>query len=156
MTRHKIIIQFAEDNQSTPNAVLLKSWVKSALQSYKKNAQVTIRIVSSEESAQLNEQYRHKKGPTNVLSFPYELPDGIKMTTPLLGDIAICANVVNKEAEEQNKNQKAHWAHIVIHGVLHLLGYNHIEEQEAIEMESLEIKILHNLGFQNPYIIGED
>lgn len=111
--------------------------------------QLTIRLVDTEEGTELNRIWRHKDGPTNVLSFPFETMPGVDI--PLLGDIVICAPVVRSEAQAQNKTETAHWAHLVIHGSLHLLGYDHIEEQEAVEMEQLETQILQELGYPDPY-----
>ena len=112
-------------------------------------SEVTIRIVDVPESQALNHQYRGKDKPTNVLSFPFEAPAGI--TVPLAGDLVICAPVVEKEAREQHKEPVAHWAHMVVHGMLHLQGYDHIEDEEAEVMEALEVRLLAQLGFGNPY-----
>jgi probable rRNA maturation factor len=112
-------------------------------------AQLTIRITDEAEIQELNRTYRHKDKPTNVLSFPFEAPPGVEI--PLLGDIIICAAVVAREAGEQGKPLQAHWAHMVIHGTLHLLGYDHIDETEAEQMEGLEITLLAGLGYANPY-----
>ncbi|MDX1599081.1 MAG: rRNA maturation RNase YbeY [Marinobacter sp.] len=112
-------------------------------------SEVTIRIVDADESAVLNGQYRGKTGPTNVLSFPFEAPAGI--TVPLAGDLIICAPVVEKEARDQHKELKAHWAHMVVHGMLHLQGYDHIEDNDAEVMEALEVRLLKQLGYGNPY-----
>ena len=98
----------------------------------------------------LNKQYRHKIGPTNILSFPIEVPEGIDLN--LLGDLVICAPLLEKEALEQNKPFMSHWAHIIVHGILHLLGYDHIDDDEAEIMENKEIKILSTLNIENPYI----
>jgi len=114
---------------------------------------ITIRIVDVAEAKQLNETWRHGNGPTNVLSFPFDYPPGVDIS--LLGDIVICAPLVAKEATEQHKSHNAHWAHLVIHGTLHLLGYDHIEEPQAQIMENIEIRILHKLGYPNPYHIVE-
>ncbi|KZZ19879.1 rRNA maturation RNase YbeY, partial [Oleiphilus sp. HI0080] len=111
--------------------------------------ELTIRVVDTPEIQELNANYRDKDKPTNVLSFPFEAPEHIELD--LLGDLIICAQVVNAEAKEQNKDEKSHWAHMTVHGVLHLLGYDHIDDIEADEMEGLEIKILHELGYANPY-----
>jgi probable rRNA maturation factor len=108
-----------------------------------------VRIVGEQESAELNEQYRHKSGPTNILSFPVDVPEGIELD--LLGDLVICAPVVEKEALEQGKLLAHHWAHIIVHGVLHLLGYDHIDDDEAELMENKEIAILNKLHINNPY-----
>ena len=132
-----------------PTDAELQRWVESALKGRRDEAEMTIRIVDEEESAELNQTYRHKQGPTNVLSFPFEAPEDIPMD--LLGDLVICAPVVEQQAKEQHKNSEAHWAHMVVHGSLHLLGYDHIETQQAEEMEALEISILKGMGFANPY-----
>jgi probable rRNA maturation factor len=108
---------------------------------------LSIRIVDEAESAELNSHYRHKQGPTNILSFP--VPEGLPGT--LLGDLAICAAVVAREADEQQKTLEAHWAHMTVHGVLHLKGYDHEVPDEADAMEALETRILEQLGYQNPY-----
>lgn len=112
-------------------------------------SEVTIRIVDADESAALNGEYRGKNGPTNVLSFPFEAPAGI--TVPLAGDLIICVPVVEKEAEDQHKELEAHWAHMVVHGMLHLQGYDHIEDNDAEVMEALEVRLLKQLGYGNPY-----
>ena len=113
------------------------------------NLHLCITIVDEAESAVLNESYRQKKGPTNVLSFNYEKIPGI--TADSLGDLAICAAVVKTEATTQRKTLQSHFAHMTIHGALHLLGYDHIQDTEAEKMEALEIKIMEKLGFENPY-----
>lgn len=110
---------------------------------------LTIRIIDEAESALLNETYRHKKGPTNILSFPDETIPGF--ISDSLGDLAICAPLVLKEADAQHKQIEAHWAHLLVHGVLHLLNYDHIKDEDAEVMEALEIKILEKLGYGNPY-----
>ncbi|MGL4679992.1 MAG: rRNA maturation RNase YbeY, partial [Plesiomonas shigelloides] len=114
----------------------------------------TIRIVDEEESHHLNLTYRGKDKPTNVLSFPFEAPPGIEL--PLLGDLIICRQVVEAEAVEQQKELSAHWAHMVVHGSLHLLGYDHIEDEEAEEMESLETEIMQEMGYPDPYAAEKD
>ena len=112
--------------------------------------EMTVRIVDEAESHELNLNYRGKDRPTNVLSFPFECPDEVEL--PLLGDLVICRQVVEREAQEQDKPVMAHWAHMVVHGSLHLLGYDHIEDDEAEEMESLEAQIMTGLGFADPYL----
>lgn len=113
-------------------------------------AELTVRTVEQSESQTLNRDYRGKDAPTNVLSFPSDIPAGVPI--PLLGDLVICSDVVAKEALEQHKPLQAHWAHMVIHGCLHLLDFDHIDDDEAVEMESIEIQLLNTLGFNNPYI----
>ncbi len=113
--------------------------------------EVVIRIVDEVESAELNEQYRNKQGATNVLSFPFEAPPGVPAEELPLGDLVICTTVVAREAAEQGKMITAHWAHMVVHGVLHLLGLDHIDPQEAEAMEAREVEVLATLGFADPY-----
>jgi probable rRNA maturation factor len=147
-------IQAVFESAGQPDQEQIQSWVDAALDGYHQDTEIVIRIVDEPESAQLNEQYRHKQGPTNILSFPVELPEGIELN--LLGDLVICAPVLEKEAKEQHKLLTHHWAHIVVHGVLHLLGYDHIDETEAEQMESKEIAILKKLKINNPYIEVQD
>ena len=139
-----------EDEQGLPTEQDIQQWLDKTIPQFQENAELTIRIVDTEESHQLNHEYRGKDKPTNVLSFPFEAPPGIELD--LLGDLIICRQVVEKEAEEQNKPLLAHWAHMVVHGSLHLLGYDHIEDDEAEEMESLESEILQDMGFADPYL----
>ncbi|MCK5873375.1 MAG: rRNA maturation RNase YbeY [Alcanivoracaceae bacterium] len=119
--------------------------------------EIAIRIVDEAESRALNHDYRGKDYPTNVLSFPFELPEGmpeemrVELGEGIIGDIAICAPVVEREAKDQGKAVEAHWAHMVIHGVLHLLGHDHVEDAGAEIMEALEIRALAELGYPNPY-----
>ncbi len=127
----------------------IKKWAKLALNEQTHTTELTVRLVSIEEMTQLNQQFRSKKGPTNVLSFPFETPANVQ--SALLGDIIICVDVVNTEAQQQRKSPSAHWAHMIIHGVLHLLGHDHIEPAEAETMETIEIMLMRNLGFTNPY-----
>ncbi|HCK82525.1 MAG TPA: rRNA maturation RNase YbeY [Candidatus Competibacteraceae bacterium] len=143
-------LQVALDMPGLPAKTDLRRWAEAALAgaNYQKDAELTIRIVNEAESTALNETYRRKQGPTNVLSFPFESPP--EAESSLLGDIVICAPVVLREAVSQGKTLAAHWAHLVAHGVLHLLGYDHDEEQ-AEAMESLEIHILRGLGYPDPY-----
>ena len=129
-------------------------WLTSAIDKFQPQAEVTVRIVDESESHQLNLEYRGKDKPTNVLSFPFEVPMGIEMD--LLGDLVICKQVVEQEAKEQSKPLMAHWAHMVVHGSLHLLGYDHIEDEDAEEMESLETEIMQSMGFDDPYIAEKE
>ncbi|CAH6932798.1 endoribonuclease YbeY [Vibrio chagasii] len=140
-----------ENEQGLPTEQDIQLWLDKTIPQFQESAELTIRIVDTEESHQLNHEYRGKDKPTNVLSFPFEAPPGIELD--LLGDLIICRQVVEKEAEEQNKPLLAHWAHMVVHGSLHLLGYDHIEDDEAEEMESLETEIMQAMGFEDPYIL---
>lgn len=148
--RIKITIQMIASNTFIPSRYFLKRWVNTALAKHVGSNEVNIRVVSKRESATLNSTYRHKKGPTNVLSFPFDPPPGL--FSPFLGDLVICAELVNQEARQQAKNCLAHWAHLVIHGCLHLIGYDHLHAKEAIQMETVEIKLLKDLGYENPYL----
>lgn len=140
-----------ENEQGLPTEQDIQLWLDKTIPQFQENAELTVRIVDTEESHQLNHDYRGKDKPTNVLSFPFEVPAGMEFD--LLGDLIICRQVVEKEAEEQNKPLLAHWAHMVVHGSLHLLGYDHIEDDEAEEMESLETEIMQTMGFEDPYIL---
>jgi probable rRNA maturation factor len=133
-----------------PAPEMFQEWVDAALTARTQDSEIVLRLVDETESAELNLQYRHKKAPTNILSFPFEAPPGIELD--LLGDLVICAPLIAQEAKQQHKLPAHHWAHITIHGVLHLLGYDHIEEQDAEQMEALEIEILHKLNIANPYL----
>ncbi len=145
--------QLATDDKDIPTEQQCQAWLEAVLPQFKETSELTVRIVDEAESQQLNKQYRGKDKSTNVLSFPFEAPSHIEM--PLLGDLVICCQVVNREALEQNKTKEAHWAHMLLHGCLHLLGYDHIEDADADEMENLEIEILNEMGFSNPYLIEE-
>lgn len=148
---HTIIIQYAVDKAASPKASLLRKWAKAALSRKTTAAEVTIRIVDEIEMTQLNKNFRFKDGPTNVLSFPLDIPDVVEVESQMIGDIVICASVVNREAKEQGKLTEAHWAHMVVHGIFHLLGYDHQTDSEALIMETMETEILSALGFPNPY-----
>ncbi|EAS62386.1 rRNA maturation RNase YbeY [Photobacterium angustum] len=139
-----------ESLDGLPTEAEFQQWLNAAVIPFQADAEVTIRLVDEKESHALNLEYRGKDRPTNVLSFPFEAPPGMELE--LLGDLIICRQVVEKEALEQNKPLKAHWAHMVVHGSLHLLGYDHIEDEEAEEMEGLETEIMQNMGFVDPYI----
>ncbi len=146
-------VQYACESQTgLPSVEDFQRWTDIAL-CEAGDAEVVIRLVDEAESRELNHQYRGKNKSTNVLSFPMELPDELAATVDeiMLGDLVICAPVVAREAAEQNKPLHAHWAHMVIHGMLHLQGYDHIADDEAAEMEGLEIKLLQQLGMANPY-----
>lgn len=144
-----IQMAIGEEDAEPPSITQMQRWVELALKDRMREAEMTIRIVSETEITELNQQYRKKPGPTNILSFPFE--SAIELETPLLGDLVICASIVEEEAKQQNKSSQAHWAHMIIHGTLHLLGYDHLSESDANEMESEEIHLLQQLGFSNPY-----
>ena len=133
----------------SPSRALFLAWSSAALSGRERRASLSIRVVGSSASRRLNARYRGKDRPTNVLSFAGSgtLPDGAR----LLGDLVICAPVVAKEAKQQGKTLKAHWAHLTVHGVLHLLGMDHVRTAEALRMERKEIQILDRLGFSDPY-----
>lgn len=139
-----------EQETGLPTAEQIEQWATAAVKPQSDEVEMTVRIVDEAESHALNLNYRGKDRPTNVLSFPFECPDEVEL--PLLGDLVICRQVVEREAQEQDKPLMAHWAHMVVHGSLHLLGYDHIEDDEAEEMESLEIQIMTGLGFADPYL----
>ncbi len=139
-----------EQESGLPTAEQIEQWATAAVQPQSDEVEMTVRIVDEAESHALNLNYRGKDRPTNVLSFPFECPDEVEL--PLLGDLVICRQVVEREAQEQDKPVMAHWAHMVVHGSLHLLGYDHIEDDEAEEMESLETQIMTGLGFADPYL----
>jgi probable rRNA maturation factor len=143
-----ITVQYATTASDLPTEHDFITWALAALPiDLHDSVELTIRIVDEQESAHLNERYRHKKNPTNVLSFPFSAPPGWPLACLLLGDLVICAPVVQREAQQQNRLPFAHWAHMVIHGVLHLRGFDHQLDDQAQVMENLEIQLLHQLGF---------
>ncbi len=144
----KVDLQIASEAGDLPSTRDLQHWAACAYQG-DTPCEVTIRIVDEQEGTELNGRYRGRHYATNVLSFPFEAPPGI--TVPLLGDLVICAPVVAREAQEQHKSSFAHWAHMVIHGMLHLQGYDHEEEAQATVMEGLEVALLAALDIPNPY-----
>ena len=139
-------IESADDE--VPEPALLQSWAASAYL-IETPAVTSVLVTTADEIQQLNKQYRDKDKPTNVLSFPMQSPAEVDLS--LLGDIVLCASVINNEAAQQSKPVASHWAHMVVHGMLHLQGYDHVENNEAEEMEQMEITILKKLGFANPY-----
>lgn len=142
-------VQRASTAADLPGDAQLRAWARAALADVGGTHALTLRLVDAAESAELNQAYRHKAGPTNVLSFPFEAPPGV--SSRLLGDLVICAEVAHREAQEQGKSLSAHWAHMVVHGVLHLRGYDHLTESQATGMETLETEIMARLGYPNPY-----
>ena len=158
-----IDLQIASESKALPTLAQLEKWTQLALQSADSEAEITIRIVDDEESNELNFQYRGKDKPTNVLSFPFEQPEfddpelAAEMAAELgdvnyLGDLVVNAQLVAQEAIQQHKNVIDHWAHLVIHGTLHLQGFDHIEDDEAEAMETLEVQLLATLNITNPYV----
>jgi probable rRNA maturation factor len=141
--------------EPVPSEDDIRHWIGAALarRTTREQVEVSVRLVDSEEMALLNKTYRGKQGATNVLSFPADLPADLDL--PLLGDIVICAPVVQAEAAQQGKSSRAHWAHMTVHGTLHLLGFDHIEEEEATLMEALESAILNELDYGCPYEASE-
>lgn len=145
----EVDVQIASEDDDLPDPERLRIWANAAVAEFHDDSELTIRIVDEEEGAHLNSTYRNNAGATNVLTFPFESPPGVSL--PLLGDVVICAPVVKREAMEQSKQLQSHWAHMVVHGVLHLLGYDHIDSGDAQEMETMETRVLNSLGFDNPY-----
>jgi probable rRNA maturation factor len=145
-----VMIELQNDDgiPGLPDAHRFEAWVEAALQAEYDRLEQTIRIVGREEGLALNRRYRGKREPTNVLAFPY---DGAELGYECLGDLVLCAPVVAAEAEEQGKPADAHWAHLVVHGMLHLQGFDHRQDAEREAMEGLEVKILDGLGYTNPY-----
>ncbi len=144
-----IDIQHASSSTDIPSDTQLQQWLNAAALPESEGLELCLRIVDSDEITALNHQYRNKNKATNVLSFPADIPEELNL--PLLGDIVICAEVVKQEALAQNKSCEAHWAHMCIHGILHLQGYDHIDDDDANLMEALEIQLLQNLGYTSPY-----
>ena len=147
-------LQLACTATDLPTEAQFQQWLDAAILPFQDEAEVTVRIVDAGESQQLNADYRGKDYATNVLSFPFQCPPGIEL--PLLGDLVICAPVVASEALQQNKVLHAHWAHMVVHGSLHLLGFDHINDDDAGQMEAEEVTILQQLGVTNPYLLDDE
>ncbi|WP_417665519.1 rRNA maturation RNase YbeY [Pseudidiomarina sp.] len=151
MTNLTVDLQLACEADNLPSDASFEAWIEAVLHhlNCSTETELTVRVVDAEEGLALNHQYRGKAYATNVLSFPFEAP--VPLPVNLLGDLVICASVVADEAKAQNKSLVAHWAHMVVHGTLHLLGYDHIENDEAEHMEQLEKDILAALGYADPY-----
>jgi len=151
--RLELDVQYACASSDVPDEAALRDWALAALGDDRTPVELVIRIVDEPESRALNSQFRGKDKPTNVLSFPFEAPPGVDCN--LLGDLVICAPVVQQEAAEQHKQPDHHWAHMVVHGVLHLRGYDHCDEQQAADMEALEKQILQGCGIADPYAVPD-
>lgn len=151
MNQPRVDRQLAIAAEGLPSQAELEAWVGAVLSRHAVDAdsELSVRLVDAEESQALNRDYRGRDKPTNVLSFPFENPPGVSL--PLLGDLVICHPVVAAEAAEQDKSLHDHYAHMVVHGTLHLLGYDHLEDDEAEAMEALEREILAELGIADPY-----
>lgn len=151
MARLDLALRYGLPRGGLPAAASFRRWAQAALDGarHRRHAELAIRIVDGVEGLALNRQYRGRDYATNVLSFPVEPPPGVRL--PLIGDLAICAPVVLREAAEQGKSARAHWAHLTVHGVLHLLGYDHIVDADAEVMEALERRVLAGLGIADPY-----
>jgi len=148
-------LQNPYDYDNVPSETVLATWVSAALQQSGHNelsSELAIRVVDETEGRSLNAEYRSKDYATNVLSFPFDPPPiDIEDELPYLGDLVICQPVLMQEAEQQEKTLQQHWAHLLVHGILHLRGFDHIDDEEAEKMEALEVSILDQLGFPNPY-----
>ncbi len=145
----EVEIQYAAAGDGVPGRGEIASWVEAALAGRRNNAELTVRIVDEAEITALNRRFRRRDRATNVLSFAVGEMPGVRH--PLLGDVVVCAPVVKREAREQQKAERAHWAHMVVHGTLHLLGYDHKAPVEAETMERIERAILDGLGYEDPY-----
>jgi len=150
----RIDVQVGGTRTGLPAVAKLRHWARSALAGRRRDAELSIRIVDAAESQALNRRYRGKDRPTNVLAFPAELPPELEL--PLLGDLVICREVVEAEAAAQRKPLDAHWAHMVVHGTLHLVGYDHESDDEAATMEAAEAEVLAELGWPDPYLEREE
>lgn len=144
------------EDADSPDEDQLRRWISAALRSQagsRDDAEIALKIVDETEGAALNQQYRGRQGATNVLSFPFAAvtPEPL----PMLGDLVICAPVVAREAAEQNKSSEAHWAHMLVHGVLHLLGHDHLTDEDAERMEALETQIMQQMDYPAPYLTAE-
>ena len=146
-----LAVRYGLPRAGLPGPASFRRWAEAALRGarHRRQAELAIRVVDSAEGLALNRTYRGRDYATNVLSFPVEPPPGIRLA--LIGDLAICAPVVLREAAEQGKRARDHWAHLTVHGVLHLLGYDHVVDREADAMEALETRILARLGIADPY-----
>ena len=148
----QVELQVADKSGYLPDLNQFSRWASAAVTGRTEDTELTIRIVDAAESAALNERFRSRQHATNVLAFPATLPTEIGLA--VLGDLAICGEIVAREADEQGKGIEAHWAHMVVHGTLHLIGYDHQTDIQAKKMEGLEVQILRGLGYADPYLPG--
>ena len=144
-------IQHACGSENPIKDDMIRLWAQTTLSSSLDAAELTIRFVEPDEMTRLNDTYRQQPKPTNVLAFPANIPPSVTLECPFLGDIIVCPSVLLKESIDAQSPLEAHWAHIIIHGILHLLGYDHIDETDALTMEHREIVLLSQLGYDNPY-----
>lgn len=148
----EVTLQLAAGTESfVPDESAFTLWAEQVAGHVGRPLALTVRVVEETESRQLNHDFRGQDKATNVLSFPFEPPPGIAWDDPFIGDLALCAAVIEREAEQQKKAPAAHWAHMVIHGTLHLLGHDHQNDQDAAAMETLEIELLNQLKIADPY-----
>jgi probable rRNA maturation factor len=148
--RLRLNVHYAVSRRTLPNESTLRRWARAALVGMRrKTVGLSVRIVGASEGKSFNQRYRRKRRPTNVLSFPYDAPAGLR--TDILGDLVICAPVVQREAKALAVPAEAHWAHMLVHGIMHLRGYDHHTEEQALIMERREAQILKRLGFNDPY-----
>jgi len=148
----EIELQIASKVTNLPDPALIKSWLEAACKDrVTRQAEICVRIVDVEEMTSINYKFRSQKKPTNVLSFPFEAPVGVELPKQILGDIVICAEIIEKEARDNEKKPVDHFAHLLVHGCLHLLGYDHEEIDDAVVMENLETEILVSFGMPKPY-----
>lgn len=145
----RVNVEYVSSVPDLPERALVAQWARAALKGYERDVEVGVRVVDEPEIAELNQRFRNKTEPTDVLSFPFEDPPGIR--TDLLGDVVVCAPVVCHQAQVQGKPAAAHWAHVVVHGIMHLRGYDHETPQGAHAMEGMEVRVLQRLGFTDPY-----
>ena len=150
-----VAVQYASRARFVPRRPAVERWVRCALEGRREGADLTVRIVGREEGRRLNERFRGHPRPTNVLSFPFASPPGAPPMDGELGDVVLCAPVVNREARDQGKPHGDHWAHLVLHGVLHLLGYDHDTADAAQRMEGIERRLLAGLGVPDPYEVRD-
>lgn len=151
MTQLQVVVQNVAGAKALPTKKQMCAAIQLALPETLRKAEITVRVVAPTESQALNRRYRHKDKPTNILSFNYHELDEQETESYLLGDLVVCADVIAEEAKDQQKELLAHWLHLLLHGTLHLLGYDHEHAEDAARMEQREIELLAVLGFSNPY-----